>query len=804
MSAKKLKYILSFYLFIFYTSAYAVSATDLMLKSFSFQCPQVITKDVGASLQNLQAVGSIIEEIKTDASCGNTNQMSISLERYKFLFEDFQAKDLDTQNKLELEKKISQYIQFIADPSISDSDKVYMKQELLLAQASLVDTNSKLKRFNSFSGREAKAANQLVQSVDQFLGQLNSKSACLENRGPKIASLLSNVLITTAAFTNPGTALALASSGVIVNVTGQFLSEKRFNAPINEIENSQMPVALRCFSQVMTDQYCSMEDTSIVLQKRKEDIENGTNSSMSLDVLNLLTYQLNGLVKWFNLVYSGADISSEGDLVTREKPIEKAQLLKKILRYTETFGTLRMKTFNQIKNDKERSMAIAIGIESLVFIMDNPSLEPMSVFTQSNNPIFALRSKELLPFEIFKPGAFTTVPICDGAPCSLSKFIAAEGILLSMTEWNNAVSNSKVIIKDFIDQANFEISKTNLSDSYSVLVNAKRVVKGEINAYQGLQKVNSTARNVLEKLKTYGCKESPADCENSLNPYYPQYKNTQKTIDLTSTILKILDESFQSTIDDNSTLKKECKISSTEMNVLSDELKSFKVISCISKMLKLEERGVEFYLAKIRDLVSYDLELRAKYNELGTISDTIATTTRNDLVQSILNSYNTQETNTSINDILLGIEVAKNNFEDLSLLVANYFDDDLKTALTRPNLGTLEKNDLCMRSIIYLNEKNQKMLKAIFNVCKDVKLQHYSKGPTLSFDQFIEAKQTGNFLSRKLEYKFKTDKKSAWCAYRSFSRKNRIIDDRFISQEQVNLNKGFISSRSKRFLNFKR
>ncbi len=192
--------------FFFSSASYSQETNRLILNTFSYQCPQVVTRDVSASLQNIEALKNLAMELKNDAACGNANELAIVATRYADLFEDLQVQNEEKRNKLELEKKVSSYIQIVNDETVDTVIKDGLKTDLVLAQSELIGVNSKLKRFENFSGRESKAANQLIYATEQFLQNLNSNPACIEKKGVKVSNLVSNALLTVAAFSNPGTA----------------------------------------------------------------------------------------------------------------------------------------------------------------------------------------------------------------------------------------------------------------------------------------------------------------------------------------------------------------------------------------------------------------------------------------------------------------------------------------------------------------------------------------------------------------------------------------------------------------------
>lgn len=775
-------------------SAYANDVNEMLLNSFSFQCPQVVTRDVGASLQNLNTLKVVVEELKNDADCGSSNQLNAVLQRYSSLYEDFEAQNIDKQSRLELEKRIAQYTQMLSDSEVSDEIKDKLSEELVLAQADLINVKARLKRFDMFSGKEARAANQLILAVDQYLANLDQNPKCVEKKGIKIANLVSNVLITTAAFANPGTALALAASGVIVQAGGAYVKNKKFDDATDGISDALAPTAIRCYSQALSEQYCSMNETLSVLEARKRDRENYTPAKKAdLEGLNLLSYQLTGLTRWLEEVYSGSEITSEGDLVNREKPILQAELLKKIKMYAEAFASINTKSLNEIRNEKERSNAIAILIEKLAILMNSPSLNPSSsrsMFGGSGestvaNPIFATRTLDKLPFDIYRPGGFSSVPTCGVMNCSFSQYISTNNIILSLDNWASALKNANEIIQGTLDRVNIERSKTISVDAYRIMVNANRDLKGEVNALRGLKRISEVASKVAIRLKEYGCREEKSSCETSLNPYYPQFSNVLKTKQLTDSIIELVLESFEPRTIVADSLPKDCRGANFNFSIIPEdtsedlmEKKSFQIISCISKLLKLEERGVDVFLTKIKDIVAYDLEARLKKGELDGAVASVVDATRNDLVQTILNSYKTNESSLSIDEILIGIDSAKNNIVKSLDVFSDFLGKEIKNSIKENSLSALEKKDFCMRLLPLLREENQSLLKTANELCHNVEMQAYKSGPKVKFSDYLKStEEKKGLLKRQLKLSLTKDLDAQICEYRSYSKKNRLIDE---------------------------
>lgn len=765
-----------------------VRASKLILDSYRFQCPKVYTPEVGVSVENLQTMGSILEELKADTACGGSNQLSSILAKYSAVYSDFQSRQTDSLSKTSLEQKISHYTLLLADPSIDPNLKIQLQQELVTAQSSLISINANLQHFSTFSGQEAKVANQLLLSVNHYMTNLEQNPQCMQKKGLKVASLVSGALVTTAAFATGGTALALAAGSVIVQSTAVYLKDKKSNVALDDIESLETPLALRCMSQVLTDQYCQSAETKRLLEERKNSNEEDGPMPSTLEGLNLLSYQMSGLSKWLEEIYSGSRINSQGDLINRSKPSEQAHLLKNINDLVQATTAPRMETINNIENASEKSGAI---IKLIEIISDIMRAERSDV----ENPLLTSLSPSLMPFELFEPGKHSTIPTCEGNDkCSFRDYVAktVPGGTLKVNDMLRVIENAFKLIEKSKSQVSLELNKKVSLDAYTVLVNANRDLNGEVNALQALIKIKKNAEKISTNLKSIGCSQSPEDCETPLNPYYPQYTNVLKTKDLVENVIALIRESFQPRSLPEEILPKECRNQSTSIrnfvSVPEDEreVKSFQVISCISKILKIQERGNSVFFTKVRDMVSYDIEARLKNNTLGDAVTSVVSNTRGDLVATILNSYRSNENALSLEEVIIGLETAQNNTLKMMELFADFFERDFKKSLRSNKLASSERNDLCIRSLPFLSENNQDLLRVSYDVCKDVKFQFYKNGPKVAFADYVQPTD-GKNLFNKSKMKLKGTRESRLCSYRSYSQKITAMDEQKAKQAKRNI-----------------
>lgn len=768
--------------------------SKLLLNTFSSQCPQVVTSDVAISLSTLQSLYAIVEELKNDKSCAGAVQLSDALSRFGSLYGDFQTQNTASLNELALEKTVALYAELISNPAFvfTPSQLSFLQSQMVSAQSSLVSAQAGLVRFQTFSGREARSANQVVLALNGFLSNLSQDQAntCYKNHGAQISSLISNALLVASAFAAPGASLALGAGGVIVSSINNYLENFKYNVPLRETNDIEMPIALRCVSQVLTDHYCSADATKSLINDR---LNTPSKPQSRYEGITLLSYQLTSLSKWLKEVYTGSEITSQGDLVNREKPIMQYDFLRKVKRYTDTFGTMRRPTFDSIDNKTDRSIAIANAITDLAYIMENPSLTPKpknkeGLDDEFENPIFVANSKVLMPFNLWSPGAVTTPPICGATTCTLEAYLTQNNIVLDVDNWTLALANASKVIQLSMDRVENDRLKTVSLDTYSIMVGAKRDLKGEVNPYMALQKINANVDRISSYLSSLGCKSAPGNCEGINNKYYPQISNIQQTKLLTSNVLQLIEESTIPRSTPLQALPTVCRDENTSYNFnsadpnASIENKCRQITSCISKILNLNERGIDVYFTKVRDMVSYEMEARLANNDLGSGLNDVILTTKNDLLQSILNSYSSADSSISLGELDTGLQTAQNTSKETLNTFFDFFKKDIDLALKSNKLSTLPKADFCFRLLPYLNESNQKLMKEVYESCHEAKMQTYKDGPKIAFTDFVE-KIHGKFWKYKYVFKEHIDERARFCAYSDFHKSSLLYDEQ-IKQNQ--------------------
>ncbi len=813
--------------------ASSLNVSGTLIDAFKAQCPSVVTRHVQGSLGHLTSLMNVVMKIKEDSQCFGSSNMVEVLANYQRIYGEYEVYRNTRDSKNEIEKNIAYYTNLLSDPSLPAQDVTMIESSIFLAQSELITTDSRLSRFDSFSNNQALGASQVLGSVEGILNQMASSPACFENKSSLVGGLLSQSLLGTAAFTTPGTALALSAAGAIVGALTNFLGNFKYNQSLNYLDEVALPTALRCVAQTLSDQYCDSSETIDLIDLYRDQFGQ---SNSPLEGLELLSKHMGHLSHWLQEVYAGSAITSEGDLVNRERPILQAELLEKIIRYIKTFGYIRSTTFNAILNPREKSEAIAKGISSFVGIMSSPSLAPSppSRFGSGRgtdgtleNPIFVSRSEMLLSFSLYDP-SIIIVPSCptlaggsNPPQCaSLSAYIRNRGLTLTMSDWTRSIENALKVVNETLEQVNVERARTVSVDAFSVLVRARSDLRGETSAFYSLGKIIENSERIAHYLTERGCKESSEDCfvsDGILFPglfhrYGPQIINTRKTGELSLTILNLVKESYRPRSIPDNHYPKSCQLSAGSDDGNDDdgndgdgdngtsnneenqsdpidgdilENKSFRITSCITKLLKLAERGNDVFFQKVRDMVAYEIEARFASGEFNTDLTDVVYATRVDLVNSLLDSFNQGNSTVSLGEIYVGLEssmsITQNTFNEFM----RFFDEGLETSFGR-DLKKGELADLCFKVLPYLKKDDQKLFEKIYEKCQNVSMNFYKVGPTLTWADYVEKKEDRGFLGRKKwAYFVNIPSSKSTCLLRKYNRKNLLIEERRRRQKEL-------------------
>lgn len=792
----------STFLSLYSSSSWAQNnAAQLLLTAYSAQCPSVVNRQVQGSLVNVQALRSVVEQFKAQSQCFGAQSLSPILQQYNQTYEDYQVYRGDRDERLSIQKKIALYTSMMNDPNLSGSQISFLQNEIVYAQADLIGLETRISRFDQLQGRAPRAADATVQAITQFLGSWGSANQCFTERRSLAASLLSNTFMATSAFAAPATSLALAAVGLTIESLNRFLNDFKMNNLLSSVDDVQLPLAMACVSEAVSNQYCEASDTARLLRTYGLDAGAG-NIDRQYEGLDLMARHLNRLDHWLKEVFAGSAITSEGDLINREKPILQAQLLEKIRRYMQTYGTIRDELYQSITSPAERSDAIALGIENLVYIMLSPNLNPAppSGFGGSSssveNPIFLTRDARLLAFQLFDENISDT-PLCaSGNPCTrLSDYIRFKALTLTLSDWQNSLSNALLVVERSLEIVNIARSRTISVDAFTVLVGANQDFRGDTNALQGLIKIVENADRITSYLTQLGCSEKPGDCDQDgaavfTHRYFPQLMNINITKELTQKVIQLIGEAYTPRSLINDSLPQECQLPTETLRGAGNgfEVKSLQITSCITRLLKLAERGNDVYFTKVRSMIAYEMEARFVSGEFTNDIDELIGATRGDLVNSLLQSLYPSGDG-SLPQIMSGLESAKYLSQETLYSFYTIFEKHIEEQFEEGPRNHFQMDELCLRFIPYfmrLGEKD-KFARVVEEKCSRVRLQFYDNGPSIAFSDLVSSSASrGPLGGRRFSYMPRPGKTQddVFCALRRYNRQNYLYEQQRRSKDQ--------------------
>jgi hypothetical protein len=739
------------------------SAAQFLLEAFGSQCSGVNTGSIRNAMGHTDSLGSVVKRLRDSEQCSGAVDMTNSLNSFNKTITDYTFFQSGKMDKLTAEKKLSNYIMILTDPTLTQIEKDYYHLQVLTTQTELVNASSGLVPFGEFTGRHAQSANQLVSSVNSFLGSMQNNPQCFKSNTSNVSSLISESLMAASGFAAPGTSLALATGGAIISALTQFISNYSYNKVLRNLDDGKMPMAIRCVSEVLNNSYCDSAESRALIKDYKDDDTQDTIVKTKYEGLDLLMHDMENLGPWLNEVYAGSSITSEGDLTNREKPILQAEFLRKVRTYLGAFSSTRIREVFKDSSGEKLTTAIGQAIDGLVYIMGDPTVTPPAAGEgrgyrgdgpQVENPIFLRNGKLLLGFRLIDPG-MPSVPKCSpNDECSsVSHWLRTKDAIpkftgnLTLENWNAIVGNSLKLVDDVLTEVNRQRAQVVSVDPLQVMAKATRELNGT-NARDSLRLIVENADRISLYLNQLGCQKKPETCAGNdplAHPYLPQLTNIQKTKELTTEVLKLIEMAFTPAELDQDELPVVCQQKTGAINaikkekkVIDLEKKSSTLVSCITTILKLAERGTDVYFSKVSEMVSYELEARyAQPQDKGQLKE-ILYSTRGNLIDSLRSTYNGG--NIALTQVEENLETAMTLEKKTLSAFASLFNDKIIDILNdKEKIGPLEKRSFCFSILPLLNERSTSIASAAYSYCEKEELS--AKGiDTIAWKKYISVK----------------------------------------------------------------
>lgn len=776
----------------------ALSPAQILLNAYSSQCPQTVTSAVRGSLINVQKLISVVEDIKKNSSCYSGSDFSGVFGPFHETYSNYEIYRNIRGDKLKLEQQVRKQVIAMNMPGLSETEREYLEEAIFNSQSEIIGLESEIARFNYLSKDFGLGTSQFLTSVNGFLQSWAESPQCFDKQTSNISSLISNGLMAASSFTDPGTAIALATGGVLVNSIGQFIANFKHNKLLENLSDIQMPTAVRCVSEALSNQYCDAADTLDLINTYKEEFGKDIHRFEGIDLISKHMVELR---RWLTEIHAGSPISDEGEMQRRSKPFDQWVLLTKIKDHLKTYENMRRQLISTATTTVEKTEVIAGGIVGLANILKEPTLSPSTESTGSSgcygsscdskveNPIFEKRSMSLLAYQIFNP-AITNVPSCnsDGTPCdSFRTYVRSSGLTFSDENWIQFTSNALRIVEVTLDEVNLMRAKTISADPFQVLAGARRDTGsiGKTNAYNSLKMISKNAERVSSYLTEIACVKDPEECESGIptifNAYFDRIKDVQNTKAINDTILYLLKSALAHRDIANDQWPELCRTTEEKLDLTLPDIdyeideRALKVSICISKILKLNDRGVDFFFGKVRSFVSYEVEAMVSDDKFSERIKDILYATRSDLVHSLVSTYG-KEGDLPLEVVETGFETSLGITVETTDIFFETFADQIYKTLEKAKMTGNVLANLCFRLLPYAGDQknNREFLSKIFDRCNGVTLQEYKNGPKLAWNDYVEHKK----VSGRYNYVSKRGQRENYCSLRQYYLKNTIFKNR--------------------------
>jgi hypothetical protein len=708
-----------------------------LLGIFGSQC-----RSVGNFTQNAlnqsQALIKMLAELIEDENCGGyANEISSSLNAFRINLEDNSISS-DKFEVLLLERNIQELTLALNETS----DPVLQSQiasQLSMHRLQLITANAGL--GISSDGLLRDRRNIGYYSAQDGLRNLFRQVPNLTNCSGKFRKLATQIvggaLSTASYFVNPALGAAMSgAAGAVTALTDAIYQIWSYNE-IRKLNDINLPTALSCSAEVLTNMYCdTLRAEKVIAKYANYDEESPT----KWQGVHFIYRQLPPLVDWLELVRAGSPAADSFDALRRLEIMGHNSQLDELKQKLDGFISetdREMKTLNIDFNNY-----VATKIDTLV-----------SQLVQSK-PIETLNGRDYLPFRLI---GFKDIPKCNFQgqiqPCpnlqTFKVFYAGAGeggntgYQFSLTDWAAAKENVQRIYGEARDFVNNQLSLILNEDGDSVVAQAFEGFQGKMAPKDILIELNRYAGDVRNYLIKY----------NEANQYGPQILNIETSQIL---ILKVLD-----------LLHNRQAITSLPIATNSPELMNEtagKVLGEIYSILNLKV-GQRFLMDRIKNIVRWDIISRMKNNDFDyQLIEMIQFNNTN--IISDITSYGMVDYQEMVNDI-------QNSKTILKGTLVKFFD--MMNLPYMSALKMIEKNDLERgvkdKLCIHLLSSPELIKRAnpysynIRKICKGAIMKSVlgSESLQIKFDDYLNG-----------DNDFKGDFDNRACLYNNFMRQAKI------------------------------
>lgn len=788
-----------------------------IISAFRPTCRETITDQGEASLATVQQMRSVFQQLKDDPNCILAAQQISAMQNFQETYERYLVYGENQLERRRLQRTIAGYVTMLADPGLRPEDIEFLRGQIINAQSSLIQVRADRGRFDYLISPYAGGASKVVDSVSGFLSTLQAHQGCYNKYPGLISSLIGNTMLGVAPFLEPTASIGMATGGILVHSVGAIIRQLSLGDILEDIQELQQSMAFQCLSESFTNEVCRQEELRHLIEDYKKET-NAQDQELNSKFfgIDLQSDELINVDRWLTVVHAGSDITSEGDLINRNRPIKQVEFIKEVIRYLPVYQQIKRREFSRISDASRLTESMAISTELIINIFRGPTVTPSrgpGPIPNLENPIFASRDTGLLIFQLLNP-ALSAIPFCNeaGQPqreCNSLLDYVNNNLQtdLSISRWDEIIENATSILNDVLQITTDERDEKIIDDAYSVLVFATRDHKGDTNALDGLKSVESYGLKVEKYLIEEGCKgENAHHCDTVegekvalfTHPHFGKVVDIKRTRNLNKKVMELLieglrprsvpEEFFPSICrktakpddgdDDGDSDDKKIR-SPTDFDRIEPDLnKPFRVNSCITKILKLDDRENQFYFNKIRNIVTYELEARFKNKEMDKYTTRLIYDTEADLIDALQDAYDVAGTDRLTQDAILGGIPRSQN-----LLIKNLylFGEEAEDMImdTLESVKGDEKDDLCFRILPMIKPDDEDFATDFYEHCGTASI-------VSSDGREVSALYMRDYIYRHRRdwagddfyrvRRFPRDRMKRFCAVRNYHRRNRLFE----------------------------
>jgi hypothetical protein len=190
---------------------------------------------------------------------------------------------------------------------------------------------------------------------------------------------------------------------------------------------------------------------------------------------------------------------------------------------------------------------------------------------------------------------------------------------------------------------------------------------------------------------------------------------------------------------------------------------------------------LDHFQRKIRDIVSYDLEVRFQSQDLNQEIQPLLAANRADLVESLLRTYTTSDQQTlDLEGILMNMDSSILQTRQSARTFSKSMSDALENSFKNISATSEMKKDICFRLLPQFEDYSADLQNQLWNLCSDQQIQSYPElsGPKLVFKDYVRKEKKKWYQRSESSFQLLKPPDSMMCDYRRYIQHNRLIEER--------------------------